>query len=100
MRDLTATASAFGAAAPTYDATFGRSPIGLYFRYHVQERLRLAFPPGSRVLGLGCGSGDDAFALASQGVRVHATDLSPGMIEVARAKASGRGVSEDQVRFE
>jgi SAM-dependent methyltransferase len=52
------------------------------------------------VLELGCGSGDDALTLASQGVRVHATDLSPGMIEVARAKAAGRGFSEAQVRFE
>lgn len=100
MLDLADIASAFGAAAPNYDATFGRSPIGLYFRYHVQERLRVAFPAGSRVLELGCGSGDDALTLASQGVRVHATDLAPGMIDVARAKADGRGVSGNEVRFE
>ena len=38
--DLAATAGAFSALAPTYDATFGKNPVGLFFRYAVQERLR------------------------------------------------------------
>jgi ubiquinone/menaquinone biosynthesis C-methylase UbiE len=98
--ELAAAAGAFNLLAPSYDRTFGLSPVGLYFRYQVQERLRLRFPRGARVLELGCGSGDDALFLAAQGVRVHAVDVAPGMIEAARAKAAARGVGEDVVRFE
>jgi ubiquinone/menaquinone biosynthesis C-methylase UbiE len=98
--ELAAAAGAFSLLAPSYDQTFGLSPVGLYFRYQVQERLRLRFPRGARVLELGCGSGDDALFLAGQGVRVHAVDVAPGMIEAARAKAAARGLREDVVRFE
>ncbi len=84
-------ARAFDAVAPVYDSEFGRNPIGLYFRHVVQERLRLLFPRGARVLDLGCGTGEDALFLASLGVEVHGIDVSPAMIEQARQKAARRG---------
>lgn len=55
----------------------------------------LYFPPvyaGVRdmdVLEIGCGTGRHTVRLAQQGNRVTALDLSPGMLEVARAKLAG-----------
>jgi SAM-dependent methyltransferase len=76
------------------------NPIGLYFRYYFGERLRAVFAPGSRVLDIGCGTGDDALFLADRGVLVHAVDPAPARIERARAKAAERALGEARVRFE
>jgi ubiquinone/menaquinone biosynthesis C-methylase UbiE len=91
-------ALAFDGVAAAYDAEFGQNPIGLYFRNVVQERVRPLFPKGARVLDLGCGTGEDALFLASLGVDVLGTDVSPAMIERARHKAPGHGGGS--VRFE
>ncbi|MFN8447316.1 MAG: class I SAM-dependent methyltransferase [Anaerolineae bacterium] len=40
------------------------------------------------ILELGCGTGEDALYLAGRGVRVTATDASPAMLAVARAKTA------------
>ena len=85
-------ARAFDRLAPAYDEGFGRNPAGLLFRHVFQERLRLLFPRGARVLDLGCGTGEDAVFLASLGVRVHAMDISPEMAERTRAKVERAGL--------
>ncbi len=51
----------------------------------------------STVLEYGCGTGGTACFLAERGYRVHAIDLVPDAIEVARLRAAQRGLS---VRFE
>ena len=43
--------------------------------------------PGSRVLDVGCGTGDLTLELLSREARVTALDVSPGMVEVARKRA-------------
>jgi SAM-dependent methyltransferase len=43
-------------------------------------------PSGKRIVDLGCGSGDLTLRLLSRGAAVTAVDLSPGMVEVARAR--------------
>ena len=93
-----AVALAFDREAPSYDDGFGRNPVGLVFRHVVQEWLLRLFPPGARVLDLGCGTGSDALFLAAAGRSVHALDLSPAMIERARTRA--RAFSEERLRFE
>jgi SAM-dependent methyltransferase len=85
-------AVAFDAESRVYDQGFGRNPVGLVFRHVFQERLRVLFQPGSRVLDLGCGTGEDAVFLAGRGVRVHAIDPAPGMIERTRGKAREAGL--------
>jgi SAM-dependent methyltransferase len=87
-------AIAFDRLAPEYDREFGRNPAGLLFRHAFQERLRRLFPPGARVLDLGCGTGEDALFLASLGVRVHALDISPAMAELTREKVERAGLGE------
>jgi SAM-dependent methyltransferase len=49
-------------------------------------------PAPSRVLDLGCGTGSLAVLLARQGHRVTGVDLSPRMVELARANAAGLAV--------
>jgi SAM-dependent methyltransferase len=93
-------ALAFDGVAPVYDSEFGLNPIGLYFRHVFQERLRLLFPRGARVLDLGCGTGEDALYLAGLGVNVLGVDVSPAMVKRAREKAAARGVGAGSVRFE
>ena len=54
------------------------------------EKLRTAAPEGDRfacVLDAACGTGMHAIALAKTGMRVFGTDLSPGMIRVAKENA-------------
>jgi len=45
------------------------------------------FLPGTNVLDLGCGTGDDALHFAHRGVNVTAVDISPEMISQLRKKA-------------
>jgi ubiquinone/menaquinone biosynthesis C-methylase UbiE len=49
-------------------------------------------PPGGRVLELGCGNGRVALALAARGFAVEGIDISPAMIDEARAAATAAGV--------
>jgi SAM-dependent methyltransferase len=53
----------------------------------------LGLRPGSRVLDVPCGFGRHALELASRGCRVTGIDLSPQMIEDARAAARTAGLS-------
>ena len=43
--------------------------------------------PGTKVLDLGCGSGDLSLQLLARGANVTGVDISPGMIAVARRRA-------------
>jgi len=92
--------AAFDLESAVYDEGFGRNPVGLLFRHTVQERLLQLFPRGRRVLDLGCGTGEDALALAAVGVRVHGIDVAPGMIAQARRRAEEAGVGAERADFE
>lgn len=92
-----ATVEAFDREAAHYDARFVRNPVALLWRQVVQDRLEALFRRGSRVLDLGCGTGEDARVLASRGVDVTGLDVSPAMVERARALCAGEGRA---VRFE
>ncbi|WP_432489674.1 class I SAM-dependent methyltransferase [Kineococcus sp. SYSU DK018] len=50
-------------------------------------------PPTARVADLGCGTGSLSLLLARAGHDVHGIDLSPRMIDAARAKAATAGVA-------
>ena len=58
-------------------------------------RLRIA--PGSRLLDVGCGSGQLALIAAKDGLDVTGVDIATNLIERARARAQGEGL---RARFE
>jgi SAM-dependent methyltransferase len=89
----------FDRAANTDDPGSGTNPAGLVFRHVFEGRLLRLFPEGARVLDLGCGSGEDAIALASRGRHVVGIDPSPRRIEQARETAATYGLAEPALAF-
>lgn len=81
---LSVAASAFDEVAKSYDQLFTHTAIGWAQRTQVHVRLLAAFPPGSRILELNCGTGEDARFLAQRGRSVVACDASAEMLRVAR----------------
>lgn len=93
------TGPAFDAAAADYDARFTATNIGSRMRRAVWTRCGARFAPGTRVLEMNCGTGEDARWLAQRGVQVLATDVSPAMVQLAQAKlAASPGAAH--VRFQ
>lgn len=83
------TASAFDLIAADYDKVYGTEGNAM-MTWMRQQNLAIlinAFPTGSHLLELGCGSGDEAVALAVKGYKVLATDISPKMAMITRKKA-------------
>jgi SAM-dependent methyltransferase len=89
-----AASSPFDDLAPGYDDAFTRGVLGALLRRPLWQRLDAAFAPGSRVLELGCGTGEDAIHLGGRGVRVLATDAAGGMVAAARRKVAAAGLAE------
>jgi SAM-dependent methyltransferase len=77
------TVLAFDSLAANYDNLFTRSMIGRAQRDAVWDVLIDTFEPGSYVLELNCGTGEDALFLARHGVSVVACDASEKMIQRA-----------------
>lgn len=80
-------AAAFDSIADSYDVSFTHTAIGRAQRNQVWTRLLSAFAPGTRVLELNCGTGEDACFLASRGRAILACDASSEMIRVAKERA-------------
>ena len=84
---------AFDQAASTYDQDWSESVIGRLQRRAVWDAVDPLFVAGNRVLDVGCGTGVDAFHLAERGVRVHAIDVSPGMVSQVARRIAREGLS-------
>ncbi|MGE3151280.1 MAG: class I SAM-dependent methyltransferase [Nitrospiraceae bacterium] len=54
---------------------------------------RLAIAPGSRLLDIGCGSGQLALMAAKDGVAVTGVDIAGNLVERARARARAEGLT-------
>ena len=93
-------AGAFDALAPRYDALFSpaANPLIALARARVHAALARHFAPGSALLEVGCGTGEDTLALAERGHTLVACDPAPQMLSRAEAKltAAGRAAA---VRF-
>ena len=62
------------------------------------EQTQAHFRPDMELLEIGCGTGSTAIAHAPFVRHIHALDISPKMVEIARGKAREAGV--DNVNFE
>jgi SAM-dependent methyltransferase len=80
------TVLAFDSLAAKYDDLFTRSMIGRAQRGAVWDELIDTFEPGSHILELNCGTGEDALFLAQHDVSVLACDASAQMIDTARRR--------------
>ena len=81
-------------------ASFVRRIANRYLRASMRLRYERCLQgcqpvPGKRIIDIGCGPGHYAIALARMGAaRVLGLDFAPGMIELARQKATDAGVAE------
>jgi O-antigen/teichoic acid export membrane protein/protein-L-isoaspartate O-methyltransferase len=94
--DRRTTSQAFDAVASEYDAIYGAegNAVMTWMRRESLALLKEVFPPGSRLLEIGCGTGDEALHLARRGHTVLATDISPAMAAQTRAKARAAGLDD------
>lgn len=84
--DFSQVAEAFSRKALVYD-DFGVDHENLTrMRQTVYAQVLASLEPGDRILELNAGTGADAVFFARQGFHVHATDISPGMVEQTKAK--------------
>ncbi len=88
--DESAPRTAFNRVAEMIDATVIKNPINSWLRDESRQELLAAFPAGSALIEIGCGTGADAVFLAERGRRVAALDISDRMVERARERVAAR----------
>jgi demethylmenaquinone methyltransferase/2-methoxy-6-polyprenyl-1,4-benzoquinol methylase len=76
----------FAAIADRYDLVTRVLSFGRDARWKDRLAALVAPAPGARVLDLACGTGDLAYRFAARGARVCGLDITPRMLELARAK--------------
>lgn len=74
-------ATAFSRQAAIFDDIYSGNKIVQYKRERVRNHVNRFLTPGSHILELNAGTGEDAIYFAQQGHFVHATDISTGMQE-------------------
>ena len=82
----TATTLAFDRQAPVFDQLYRNDTIIQYKRKRVRDHMEKFLVPGSSILELNAGTGEDAVYFAGKGHHVHATDMAPGMLSVLTTK--------------
>ena len=86
--------SLFDRAASAYDRIVLCDPLNVHLRLVSARVLQTLFPPGSRVLEIGCGTGLETMALAESGVDVVALDISRKMLIELDRKARAASLSD------
>lgn len=85
-------ATAFTRQSPVFDDIYAGNTIVHYKRQRVRGHVQALLAPGSHILELNAGTGEDAIYFAQQGYRVHATDISEGMQAMLQKKAAQAGL--------
>ncbi|MEX2161379.1 MAG: class I SAM-dependent methyltransferase [Anaerolineales bacterium] len=93
-QELETIAEAFSLTAEKYDLFALDHPNQTRMRHKVYAHLQRYLQPGQRILELNAGTGIDAAYLAQRGYSVHATDISPGMLERLEAKQQSLGLAD------
>ncbi len=93
------TEAAFSKQSGVFDQIYSGDTIIQYKRERVRRHVLAYLSPGSHILELNCGTGEDAIFFARHGHRVHATDLSGGMLEQLERKVKERRL-DDRITHE
>ncbi len=86
-------ALAFSSQAVNFDDLYASNTDYQYKRKRVRDHLLSYLAPGSHILELNAGTGDDAVFLAQKGHMVHATDISEGMQKKLNEKLALNGLT-------
>lgn len=86
--DWNAVSEAFSKQAEHYDEHDRANPILQEWRRRVYRHVEGFLRPGASILELNAGTGIDAAYYAGRGYRVHATDVSGGMVSAIRKKVA------------
>jgi ubiquinone/menaquinone biosynthesis C-methylase UbiE len=86
-------AEAFSKQSSIFDALYSQNPIIRYKRARVRSHVEQYLQPGSHILELNAGTGDDAIYFAQKGHKVHATDISTGMQQQLKQKVQAAGLA-------
>ncbi|KAA2239020.1 class I SAM-dependent methyltransferase [Chitinophaga agrisoli] len=78
--------AAFSSQSGVFDALYSGNTIIQYKRERVRQHVLKYLQPGSSILELNSGTGEDAIFFAQKGFKVHATDISAGMQQQLRDK--------------
>jgi ubiquinone/menaquinone biosynthesis C-methylase UbiE len=81
---------AFNSQSAIFDELYSANTIIQYKRRRVRDHVLQYLSPGSNILELNAGTGDDAIFFAREGHHVHATDISAGMQEKLMEKVAGQ----------
>jgi ubiquinone/menaquinone biosynthesis C-methylase UbiE len=92
-RSMPAATLAFDRLAPEYDALTGGEIFRL-LRCRTHAAFARRFGAGSRVLEVGCGTGQDTLFLASHGARVVACDPSEEMVSRSLRRLAHAGLEQ------
>ena len=87
-------ALAFSQQAAVFDGLYAGNSIVQYKRKRVRDHLMQRLGPGSHILELNAGTGDDAIFFAKNGYYVHATDIAAGMQEKLQEKVLANGLTD------
>jgi ubiquinone/menaquinone biosynthesis C-methylase UbiE len=87
-------ADAFTGQSGIFDELYSTNTIINYKRDRVRNHVLSYLTPGSSILELNSGTGEDAIFFAGKGHKVHATDISAGMQEQLMKKVVAKGLTK------
>jgi ubiquinone/menaquinone biosynthesis C-methylase UbiE len=85
---------AFNKQSGVFDALYSGNTIINYKRKRVREHILRYLKPGSYILELNSGTGEDALFFARHGFKIHATDISKGMQNELNKKTIQNGMQQ------
>src|SRR5690349_9153645 len=93
--------AAFSKQSIHFESDDFSNPVLRQWRMRIYSHVSHFIKPDANILELNAGTGLDAAHFASRGHSVHATDISDGMIEKLREKASAQPnkITVQQVSF-
>jgi len=86
--------AAFSSQSGVFDALYSGNTIIGYKRKRVRQHVLQYLKPGSSILELNSGTGEDALYFAQRGFKVHATDISAGMQTQLKQKVLDNGMQQ------